>query len=46
MTLVLVAIAAVGVWTPVTHPNIATRWFSYLNIIIFSPVPMPVIAET
>jgi cytochrome bd ubiquinol oxidase subunit II len=25
------------------HPNIAARWFSFPNVIIFSPVPMLVI---
>jgi len=31
---------------PVTHPSIATRWFSFPNIIIFSPVPLLVVATT
>src|SRR5260370_582686 len=47
MTLVLVAaIAIVSVWTPLTHPSIATRWFSFPNIVIFSPVPVLVVATT
>jgi cytochrome d ubiquinol oxidase subunit II len=47
VTLVLVAtIVIVSVWTPLTHPSIATRWFSFPNIIIFSPVPLLVVATT
>ena len=47
LTLVLVAaIAIVSVWTPLTHPSIAARWFSFPNIIIFSPVPVLVLATT
>src|SRR5260221_1759398 len=47
VTLVLVAtIVIVSVWTPLTHPSIATRWFSFPNIIIFSPVPVLVVATT
>ena len=47
VTLVLVAaIGIVSVWTPLTHPSIATRWFSFPNIIIFSPVPVLVVVTT
>src|SRR6478736_1818095 len=47
LTLVLVTtIVIVSVWTPLTHPSIATRWFSFPNIIIFSPVPVVVVATT
>ena len=47
MTLVLVAaIVIVSVWTPLTHPSVATRWFSFPNIIFFSPVPVLVVATT
>jgi cytochrome d ubiquinol oxidase subunit II len=47
LTLVLVTtIVIVSVWTPLTHPSIATRWFSFPNIIIFSPVPVLVAATT
>jgi cytochrome bd ubiquinol oxidase subunit II len=41
---VLAAIVIVSVWTPVMHPNIAERWFSFPNIIVFSPVPVLVVA--
>jgi cytochrome bd ubiquinol oxidase subunit II len=40
---VVIAIAIVSLWTPAMHPNIAARWFSFPNIIIFSPVPILVI---
>jgi cytochrome bd ubiquinol oxidase subunit II len=33
-------------WTPLTHPAIAERWFSFPNIIIFAPVPVLVVAAT
>jgi cytochrome d ubiquinol oxidase subunit II len=47
VTLALVAaIVIVSVWTPLTHPSIATRWFSFPNIIIFSPVPVLVVVTT
>lgn len=45
ITIVLLgAIAAVSVWTPLAHPNVAARWFSVPNIIFFSPVPVLVLA--
>ncbi len=47
VTLVLVAaIVIVSVWTPLAHQSIAIRWFSFPNIIIFSPVPLLVVATT
>jgi cytochrome d ubiquinol oxidase subunit II len=46
-TIVLFAvIVIVSVWTPLTHNSIAARWFSLPNIIIFSPVPVLVVAAT
>ena len=36
---VLGFIAVVSIWTPFLHPHIAARWFSWPNIIYFSPVP-------
>lgn len=39
----LVAIAIVSVWTPLAHPGIAQRWFSFPNIAFFSPVPILVL---
>ena len=37
---VLVAIAAVSVWTPFVHADIAQRWFSWPNIALLAPVPV------
>jgi cytochrome d ubiquinol oxidase subunit II len=39
----LVLIAVVSLWTPLSHPAIATRWFSLPNIIFFAPVPILVL---
>jgi cytochrome d ubiquinol oxidase subunit II len=41
--LLLVAIAAVSIWTPLRHPEVAERWFSFPNILFFSPVPLLVL---
>jgi len=43
---VLAAIAVVSLWTPAEHPDIAARWFSFPNIILFSPVPVLVVITT
>ena len=37
---VLVAVAGVSIWTPLAHPDIARRWFSWPNIVFLSPVPI------
>jgi cytochrome d ubiquinol oxidase subunit II len=37
---VIVAIVAVSIWTPVTHPEIAQRWFAWPDIAFLSPVPI------
>ena len=37
---VLIAIAAVSIWTPLMSPDVAQRWFSWPNILILSPVPI------
>jgi cytochrome bd ubiquinol oxidase subunit II len=37
---VIVAIAAVSLWTPFADPTIAQRWFSLPNLIFFAPVPI------
>ncbi len=41
--LLLIAIAIVSVWTPLSHPEIAARWFSMPNLLYFLPVPVLVI---
>ncbi len=33
-------ICVVSLWTPLTHPAIAQRWFSLPNLFWFSPVPV------
>jgi cytochrome d ubiquinol oxidase subunit II len=43
---VLAAIIIVSLWTPAEHPDIAARWFSFPNIILFSPVPVLVVITT
>lgn len=39
----LVAIAAVSAWTPLLHPAVASRWFTFPNIAFFAPVPILVL---
>jgi cytochrome d ubiquinol oxidase subunit II len=36
----MIAIAAVSVWTPLVHPYVAHRWFSWPNILYLAPVPV------
>ncbi len=38
--LLLAVIAAISLWTPLAHPEIARRWFSFPNLLWFSPVPV------
>ncbi|GAA5006345.1 cytochrome d ubiquinol oxidase subunit II [Acinetobacter puyangensis] len=40
----LIVFAGISLYTPMTHPEIATRWFSMPNLLYFSPVPILVIA--
>jgi cytochrome bd ubiquinol oxidase subunit II len=42
----LLAIAIVSLWTPLAHPEIASRWFSFPKIIFFSPVPILVVLSS
>ena len=37
---VLLFIALISIWTPLTEPRIAERWFSFPNIVWFAPVPL------
>ncbi|MDR3468175.1 MAG: cytochrome d ubiquinol oxidase subunit II [Xanthobacteraceae bacterium] len=39
----LIAIVVVSLWTPLAHPQVASRWFSFPNIVFFSPVPVLVL---
>jgi cytochrome bd ubiquinol oxidase subunit II len=36
---VVAAIAAVSVWTPLVHPYVAERWFSWPNMLYLAPIP-------
>ncbi len=40
LAVVLVAIVAVSLWTPMAQPAIAERWFSWPNIAFFAPAPI------
>jgi cytochrome d ubiquinol oxidase subunit II len=42
----LAVIAIVSVWTPYAHPHVASRWFSFPNVLFFSPVPVLVLIAT
>lgn len=47
ITLTLLAvIGIVSLWTPFAHPDIAERWFSFPNIVFFSPVPVLVLVSS
>ena len=37
---VLLAILGVSLWTPLTHSDIARRWFAWPEIVFLSPVPI------
>jgi cytochrome d ubiquinol oxidase subunit II len=42
----LAAIGIVSLWTPLTHPAVAARWFTLPNLYFFAPVPLLVLATT
>lgn len=42
----LAMIVIVSLWTPLTHPAIAERWFSLPNLFFFMPVPILVLVCT
>lgn len=43
MWILLAAIAVISLWTPLRDPLIAERWFSFPNMVWFSPVPLLVV---
>ncbi|HWD33821.1 cytochrome d ubiquinol oxidase subunit II [Pseudomonas caricapapayae] len=44
LALVLLAVTGiVSIWTPLAHPEIATRWFTLPNLFWFLPVPILVL---
>lgn len=38
--LLLAAIVAVSIWTPLRFPHVADRWFTFPNILFLAPVPL------
>ena len=42
----LVTIVVVSLWTPLIHPSVAARWFSWPNMVFLSPVPILVLVTT
>jgi cytochrome bd ubiquinol oxidase subunit II len=42
----LLTIAIVSLWTPLSHPDVAARWFKLPNFLFFSPVPLLVLLVT
>lgn len=42
--LVLIAVGIVSLWTPLMDADIKARWFSWPNILYFSPVPLITLA--
>jgi cytochrome d ubiquinol oxidase subunit II len=42
----VVVIAVISIWTPLSQPMIRERWFSLPNLFWFSPVPLLVVAAT
>ena len=44
--LLLATIGLISIWTPLAHPAIAARWFSFPNIVWFSPLPIVVVIAT
>jgi cytochrome d ubiquinol oxidase subunit II len=41
--LLLAAIVIISIWTPLRDPAVATRWFSFPNMIFLAPVPVLVL---
>ena len=41
----LISIGVVSVWTPLVHEAVAQRWFSFPNLLFFTPVPILVLAS-
>ena len=41
-----VTIGIVSLWTPYAHADVAARWFSWPNLLFFSPVPILVLVAT
>ncbi|WP_342050084.1 MULTISPECIES: cytochrome d ubiquinol oxidase subunit II [unclassified Cupriavidus] len=44
--IMLASIVAVSIWTPLAHARISERWFTFPNLLWFSPVPILVVLGT
>jgi len=33
-------LAMISIWTPLTHPRVAERWFSFPNFLFLAPIPL------
>lgn len=44
LIVLLLVMGGVSVWTPLTHDDIAERWFTLPNLYYFLPVPVLVLA--
>jgi cytochrome d ubiquinol oxidase subunit II len=44
--LLLAVIVIISIWSPLADERIAERWFSMPNLLLFSPVPLLVLAAT
>jgi cytochrome bd ubiquinol oxidase subunit II len=42
----LIAIGIVSLWTPLSHPDVAARWFALPNLVFFLPIPALVLLTT
>jgi cytochrome bd ubiquinol oxidase subunit II len=42
----LIGIILISIWTPLTHAEVARRWFAFPDLIFFSPVPILVLATS
>ncbi|MCE0811687.1 cytochrome d ubiquinol oxidase subunit II [Buttiauxella sp. A2-C1_F] len=43
LVMMLAVIAIISIWTPLSHPQIAARWFSLPNLYFLLPVPLLVV---
>jgi len=46
MWVLVAVIVVISIWTPLAEERIAARWFSFPNIVWFSPVPLLVALAT
>lgn len=45
LTMVVLAfVAVVSLWTPLTSPHIAQRWFAWPNLVLLAPIPLAAVA--